>query len=290
MNMVYLERGLMMTNVKVVTDSSCIISDERKKGLEIHTINLSIMVDSVIYANQNDLNPAEFMTMMANAQSLPKTSQPPIGEFVELYDKLGEDGSEIISIHLTESLSGTVNTARQAAQISTSNVTVVDSEYIDQALGFQVYKAATLAKQGASIDEVVKGVEYVKNNTQLYMGVATLENLVKGGRIGKLVGAVSGFLNMKIMLQLKNGELEVVTKGRGNKTFIKWLKSLEEKLSDLSIEAIGMSEANGRAICEEMRVSLEKVLPNMAIPIIHTTPLVATHSGEGAFALMFYTD
>lgn len=280
-----------MTKIKIVTDSSCIIPEERRKEVEIYTISLSIMIDGVIYADQNELDPFDFMTMMSNSKTLPKTSQPPIGEFVELYDKLGEDGSEIISIHLTEKLSGTVNTAKQAAQLSQSSVTVIDSDYIDQALGFQVYQAAKMAKeQKYSVSEIVEAVEYVKEHTQLYIGVATLENLVKGGRIGKLVGAVSGFLNMKLLMQLKDGELEVVSKGRGNKTFIKWAKELESKLSNMSIEYLGMSEASGVEICEEMKTIFKQALPNLTLPIVHTTPLVATHTGKGAFAVMFYTD
>lgn len=287
--MLYFERGLRMTNIKIVTDSSCIIDSDRMKDLDIHTISLSIMIDGVIYANQNELDKDVFMDMMQQSKSLPKTSQPPIGEFIDLYDKLGEDGSEIISIHLTEKLSGTVNTARQAAQMSKSNVTVVDSDYIDQALGFQVYHAAKLAQSGATTEEILKEIETVKENTQLYIGVATLENLVKGGRIGKLVGALSGFLNMKVLLQLKDGELEVVSKGRGNKTFTKWLKTIEGNMPNLGIEYVGLSEADGMAIAEELKHSMSKVLPNLTIPIIRTTPLVATHAGKGAFAVMFYT-
>lgn len=279
-----------MTNIKIVTDSSSIIDPERLKEIDIHTISLSIMVDGVIYADQNELDKKEFMTMMENATALPKTSQPPIGEFVDLYDELGKDGSEIISIHLTEKLSGTVNTARQAAQMSQSKVTVVDSDYIDQGLGFQVYEAAKMAQKGATVNQILDHIEKVKNKTQLYIGVATLDNLVKGGRIGKIMGAVSGFLNMKVLCQLNKGELEVVAKGRGNKTFTKWLDSLEKNLATYSVNYLGISEADGKDLAEELRSSLVKTLPDMPIPVIHTTPLVATHAGKGAFAIMFYTN
>ena len=279
-----------MTNIKIVTDSSCIIDPERLKSIDIHTISLSIMIDGVIYADQNELDKNEFMTMMENSPSLPKTSQPPIGEFVDLYDELGKDGSEIISIHLTEKLSGTVNTARQAAQMSQSKVTVVDSDYIDQALGFQVYEAAKMAQKGATVEQILDHIERVKNKTQLYIGVATLDNLVKGGRIGKLVGVVSGFLNMKVLCQLNNGELEIVSKGRGNKTFTKWIKGLEKNLATYSLNYLGISEADGKAISEELKQSIKSTLPDLKIPIIHTTPLVVTHAGKGAFAVMFYTN
>lgn len=288
--MLFFERGLSMTNIKIVTDSSCIIDPERLKEIDIHTISLSIMIDGTIYADQNELDKKEFMDMMEKSPALPKTSQPPIGEFVHLYDELGKDGSEIISIHLTEKLSGTVNTARQAAQMSQSNVTVIDSDYIDQALGFQVYEAAKLAQKGATVDQVVAHVEKVKSKTQLYIGVATLDNLVKGGRIGKLVGVVSGFLNMKILCQLNNGELEIVSKGRGNKTFTKWAKELEKNLANYSLNYLGISEADGKSLAEELKSILSPALADFSIPIIHTTPLVATHTGKGAFAVMFYTN
>ena len=287
--MFYFERGLRMTNIKIVTDSSCIIAPEKMVGLDVHTINLSVMIDGVIYANPRDLDPHDFMNMMKASSTLPKTSQPPIGEFVELYDTLGADGSEIISIHLTEKLSGTVNTARQAANMSKSNVTVIDSDYIDQALGFQVYQAATMANAGASREEIVEAIERTKENTHLYIGVSTLDNLVKGGRVGKVMGALSGFLNMRVLLQLKGGELELRAKGRGNKTFTKWLATMTDSISQANITTIGISEADGRELSEELKKMLVTMKPDMSVPIFHTTPLVATHAGEGAFAIMYCT-
>ena len=119
------------------------------------------------------------MDMMANAKALPKTSQPPIGEFVELYDRLGEDGSEVISIHMTKGLSGTVEAARQASNLSSSKVTVIDSDFTDQGLSFQVIQAAKLAQVGAGVPEILAEIERVKQNTKLYIGISTLDNLVK---------------------------------------------------------------------------------------------------------------
>ena len=80
--------------------------------------------------------------MMASSKELPKSSQPAVGVFKELYDQLGQDGSEIISIHMTGGMSGTVKSAQAAAEMSNSNVTVIDSMYISHALSFQVLEAA----------------------------------------------------------------------------------------------------------------------------------------------------
>ncbi len=104
---------------------------------------------------------------MANAKALPKTSQPPIGEFVELYDRLGEDGSEVISIHMTKGLSGTVEAARQASNLSSSKVTVIDSDFTDQGLSFQVIQATKLAQVGAGVPEILAEIERVKQKYQI---------------------------------------------------------------------------------------------------------------------------
>lgn len=147
------------------------------------------------------------MDMMANAKALPKTSQPPIGEFVELYDRLGEDGSEVISIHMTKGLSGTVEAARQASNLSSSKVTVIDSDFTDQGLSFQVIQAAKLAQVGAGVPEILAEIERVKQNTKLYIGISTLDNLVKGGRISRTTGLLSNIFNMKVVMDFENTEL-----------------------------------------------------------------------------------
>ena len=121
-----------MTSIKIVTDSSCTIETEVRDRLHIHVVPLSVMIDGVLYRDDDDLSGARFMEMMAEAKELPKTSQPPIGEFVELYDELGKDGSQVISIHMTQGLSGTVEAARQASNLSKTDVTILDSDTIDQ--------------------------------------------------------------------------------------------------------------------------------------------------------------
>ena len=121
-----------MTSIKIVTDSSCTMETEVRDRLHIHVVPLSVMIDGVLYRDDDDLSGARFMEMMSSAKELPKTSQPPIGEFVELYDELGKDGSQVISIHMTKGLSGTVEAARQASNLSKTNVTILDSDTTDQ--------------------------------------------------------------------------------------------------------------------------------------------------------------
>ena len=280
-----------MTNVKIVTDSSCTMEKSLRDELNIHMMPLSIMVDGVVYPDDDHVPGEKFMDMMANAKALPKTSQPPIGEFVELYDRLGEDGSEVISIHMTKGLSGTVEAARQASNLSSSKVTVIDSDFTDQGLSFQVIQAAKLAQAGAGVPEILAEIERVKQNTKLYIGISTLDNLVKGGRISRTTGLLSNIFNMKVVMDFENTELIPVAKGRGVKTFNKWFDELKSELSKIpNVRQIGISHADGLELANGFKEGLQAIFKDMDIPVLHTNPVIATHTGKNAFAIMYYTD
>ncbi|HAZ2743416.1 DegV family protein [Enterococcus faecalis] len=280
-----------MTNVKIVTDSSCTMEKSLRDELNIHMMPLSIMVDGVVYPDDDHLPGEKFMDMMANAKALPKTSQPPIGEFVELYDRLGEDGSEVLSIHMTKGLSGTVEAARQASNLSSSKVTVIDSDFTDQGLSFQVIQAAKLAQAGAGVPEILAEIERVKQNTKLYIGISTLDNLVKGGRISRTTGLLSNIFNMKVVMDFENTELIPVAKGRGVKTFNKWFDELKSELSKIpNVRQIGISHADGLELANGFKEGLQAIFKDMDIPVLHTNPVIATHTGKNAFAIMYYTD
>ncbi|HBH6040123.1 TPA: DegV family protein, partial [Enterococcus faecium] len=219
-----------MTNVKIVTDSSCTMEKNVRDALGIRVMPLSIMIDGTVYPDDDQLDGERFMEMMAKAKNLPKTSQPPIGEFISMYDELGEDGSEVISIHMTKGLSGTVEAARQASNLTKTKVTVIDSDTTDQGLSFQVIRAAELAKEGKTVEKILEEVKKVQDNTKLYIGISTLDNLVKGGRISRTTGLLSSVLNIRVVMNFAHSELIPVTKGRGKKTFDKWFNNLKNEL------------------------------------------------------------
>lgn len=280
-----------MKKFKIVTDSSAELGPDEIKELAIHVLPLTVMIDDVVYVDGVTLQKEEFMEKMQQAKALPKTSQPPIGQFVELYDELGKDGSEVISIHMTENLSGTVNTARQAAQLSTTEVTVIDSDFTDRGLSFQVIEAARMALANADKEAILKRIDEVRANTKLYICVVTLENLVKGGRIGRLAGALSSFLNVKVMMEQVKGQLELRVRGRGMKPVNKWLVELQEKLKETpNIREISFSYADDEEACEEIKNQFQAALPDVPMRVRLTSPIISTHAGKGAFAVMYYTD
>ena len=277
-----------MTQVKIVTDSSVTIEPEVVKELNITVVPLSVMIDSVLYSDA-DLEEGEFLRLMKASKNLPKTSQPPVGLFAEIFDELSKDGSQILAIHMSHALSGTVEAARQGASLSTAKVTVVDSSFTDQALKFQVVEAAKLAQEGKDLETILAHVEEVKKNTELFIGVSTLENLVKGGRIGRVTGLLSSLLNIRVVMQMKDDELQPIVKGRGSKTFKKWLDELASKLSERSVAEIGISYSGTNDWAKEMKEVLQAYVEK-PISVLETGSIIQTHTGENAWAILIRYD
>lgn len=270
--------------VKIVTDSSNTMEQDLAQELGITIVPLTSMVDGVVYSDL-DLKEGQFLELMRTSKTLPKTSQPPVGLFAEVFSDLASDGSQIIAIHLSHALSGTVEAARQGATLSGADVTVVDSGYTDQATKFQVVEAARLAKAGASKEEILVAIEKVKKKTELYIGVSTLENLVKGGRIGRVTGLLSSLLNIRVIMMMKDHQLEPVAKGRGNKTFKKWLDEFVAGLQGRQVAEIGISYAGSSAYAHEMKERLQPFVPT-PISVLETSSIIQTHTGEDAWAIL----
>ena len=275
-----------MTKIKIVTDSSVTIEPEVAKELDITIVPLSVMVDGVVYSDA-DLAEGEFLRLMQSSRNLPKTSQPPVGVFADVFEQLAEDGAQIISIHMSHALSGTVEAARQGATLANADVTVVDSSFIDQAMKFQVTEAAKLAKEGADLEEIIAKIEEVKEKTELYIGLSTLENLVKGGRIGRVSGLISSLLNIRVIMQMKDHQLEPIVKGRGAKTFKKWLDDLTASLQNKQVAEIGISYAGSPELALEMKESLQPYVKK-PISVLETGSIIQTHTGENAWAVLIH--
>ena len=273
-----------MTKIKIVTDSSITIEPELAKDLNITIVPLTVMIDGVVYSDSN-LKEGEFLQLMKSSKNLPKTSQPPVGVFAEVFEDLSAEDVQIISIHMSHALSGTVEAARQGATLAKADVTVVDSSFTDQAMKFQVVEAAKMAKAGATLEEILEKLEEVKVKTELYIGVSTLENLVKGGRIGRVTGLISSLLNIRVVMQMTNHTLTPIVKGRGAKTFKKWLDDLKESLKEKEIEEIGISYAGGPEFANQMKEELQEFVEK-PISVLETGSIIQTHTGENAWAVL----
>lgn len=280
-----------MQKIKIVTDSTADLSQEVIEKYDIHVLPLSISVNGQTYLDRVDLQPDEFIEEMIKSEELPKTSQPAMGTFVEMYDKLGEDGSEVLSIHMTSGMSGTVATANSAATMTDTKVTVVDSQFITHALAYQVIEAAKMTNEGRSLEDIIKRIDEVRKNTRLYVVVDTLENLVKGGRIGKGKAFIGSLLNIKPIANLEGGAYNPVTKVRSQGQIVKTLtKIFEQDTAGKSIKAVAIPHAKAIPLAESVKAAVEKVSGFTQSEIFYTTPIISTHTGPGAIGFMYLAE
>ncbi|MBU0905691.1 MAG: DegV family protein [Firmicutes bacterium] len=279
-----------MSKIHIVTDSTADLSSDQILQYNIQVVPLTIQIDGKTYTDGVDIDGESFLDLMKSSKELPKSSQPAVGIFHELYNELGKDGDQIISIHMTGGMSGTVKSAQAAAEMSSSDVTVIDSRFISYALSFQVLEAAQLIEQGASLGEVIKHVESVRERTNLFVVVDTLENLVKGGRIGKGKALIGSLLSIKPIASLEGGEYTPVHKARSHKQVVQYLFDQYQKDTEgKKVKYVGISQANGFAMADPLKKRIEDSGFN-DIQVAFTSPVISTHTGIGAIGFMYMVE
>ncbi|MGX9133974.1 DegV family protein [Rummeliibacillus sp. JY-2-4R] len=279
-----------MGRIHVVTDSTSELTKEEINRYQIHVVPLTIQINNKTYTDGVDIGAPEFFEKMANSSELPKSSQPAVGVFNELFDELGHEGDEVIVITMAGSLSGTVKSAQTAASISKTNVVVVDSEFTSFGLSFQVIEAAIMAKEGRTMEEIVKRLDQVRKNTNLYIVVDTLDHLVKGGRIGKGTGLIGSLLNIKPIASLVDGTYTPVAKVRSHKQAVKYMfNQFQEDTKGKVIKGVGIAHAEGRKIADPLKSMIE-VQGYVDVKFGYTSPIISTHTGPGAVGFSYYTD
>ena len=280
-----------MSRIIIVTDSTADLTEQEIQDFNIHVVPLNITIQEEHYLDGETITKEEFKNKMIASSELPMTAQPSIGRFVELYDELGKDGSEIISIHLMNSISGTVNAARQAADITESTVTVVDSDFTSRSMGIIVREAAKAAQEGKSAAEVLEVIESTRQRTKLYLTVLNLDNLIKGGRISRVMGAFSNLLNIKLFLEVINGKIEIVQKGRGLKSLQKKYDEVfeEMKACPTGIQEIGIMHAGLNEFNQSQIDTLRELFPEAKLTIVMTSPIIMSHTGVDAMAVTYLT-
>ena len=278
-----------MSRIIIVTDSTADLTEQEIQDFNIHVVPLNITIQEEHYLDGETITKEEFKNKMIASSELPMTAQPSIGRFVELYDELGKDDSQIISIHLMNSISGTVNAARQAADITESTVTVVDSDFTSRSMGIIVREAAQAAKEGKSAEEVLAVIESTRQRTKLYLTVLNLDNLIKGGRISRVMGAFSNLLNIKLFLEVINGKIEIVQKGRGLKSLQKKYDEVfeEMKACPTGIQEIGIMHAGLNEFNQSQIDTLRELFPDAKLTIVMTSPIIMSHTGVDAMAVTY---
>lgn len=268
--------------VIILTDSAADVPPEMIADLGIEVVDLSVTIGGKTYVG-NEITPEELLRQMQTSGEIAKTSLPAPGVFIKAYEAALEKADTVISVHVSSKLSGTYNAACQAAKDFGDRIHVFDSKALSMSEGLQVVEAARLAKTGATADEVMRKLEWVRHNVRQLTGFDSLEYLFKGGRIGKVGAFVGAILNLKVSITVdKNGEFAPVMKSRGDKAAVRdTVKWVAKQLGDYkrAVFAIGYLFNLERA--EALKAALEENFDAVEIYIYEAGPAISTHTGPG---------
>ncbi|MCY1571876.1 DegV family protein [Staphylococcus pettenkoferi] len=275
-----------MTKYKIVTDSTSDLPQSFLQQHDIHVIPLNITIDQTSYTDQLDITSDEFLKRL-EAGADTKTSQPAIGQFIDTYDNLGADGSKIISIHMTSQLSGTYQTAVQASHMSDSDVTVVDSQSISFGLGYQIKHLIEWTRQGLTVDEILKKIRHLQDNTKLFVVIGQLSQLIKGGRISKTKGLIGNMIKIKPIGTLIDGRLEMIHNSRTQKSVIQFLKKeVHQFIEGHQLKSIGIAHANIIEFVDKIKAQFKEEFQFDDFDVNTTTPVISNHTGQGAIGFV----
>jgi len=271
----------------IVTDSTAYISAEERARLNIHMIPLSVNISGQLFEEEVDITASEFYDKVRGAKEFPKTTQPPIGEFVALFEELAKEYDEIISIHLSSGISGTYQGAIQAGEmVEGIEVSAFDSEISCAVQGFYVLRAAELAAQGFSAKEIHALLEDMKQSVRAYFIVDDLAHLQRGGRLSAAAALIGGLLQVKPILHFADKVIVPFEKIRTRK---KALKRAEELLAEdaKKYEAMDAVVIHGNCLAEaeEWLAQLSATYPNVNFKMSYFGPVIGTHLGEGSMGL-----
>ncbi|WP_353893810.1 DegV family protein [Proteinivorax hydrogeniformans] len=276
--------------IKFVVDSTCDIPEELVKKHDISVIPLEINWENETYKDGVDLSKEQFMRKLEESDTIPKTSQPSVGQFAKVYEEAFADGyDKIISIHITAGFSGTFQGAEAAAEmVNSKNIAVIDSYTTTMGAGWLVLEAIKLVENGASFEEVVEKIKVKRENSKVIIYLDTLEYAIKGGRISKLKGIVGSFFNIKPIIYFENKMVKEYSKSRGKN---KALQSMVNCMSDLfSIDEnkevkVAMAYGADRIDAEKIMEQIKEKYNVTESMIYQMGSAVAVHGGPGLLAM-----
>ncbi|MEP7214688.1 MAG: DegV family protein [Anaerolineaceae bacterium] len=273
--------------VRIVTDSTCDLPADIVERLGITVVPLTVFFGEEALLDGVEIDSQTFYERLRGHGPLPRSSQPSVDLFQEAYERLSADGSEIVSIHLSSKMSGTLNAASVAREVvkDSTHVDLIDSYQVSLGLGLIVMEAALAAQAGKSLEEVVSATRRAMDRTGVFLVVDTLEFLRRGGRIGRASSLVGSLLSIKPILHVEDGEVAPIERVRTRARAIERIFQLasERPRSKTLFVAYGGDSAQAELLIERLRPAL----PHTEILIAEFGPVVGVHTGPGCLGIAY---
>ncbi|MGM0837632.1 MAG: DegV family protein [Bacillota bacterium] len=274
----------------IVTDSTAYIPVEIRAKHHIHMIPLNVIFGNESYQEEVEIKVDQFYDEVRNKKELPFTSQPAIGEFVKLYEKLSAEYDAVVSIHLSSGISGTFQGAVAAGgMVDDIEVHAFDSEISCMIQGFYVLEAAEMAAEGKGPEEILARLNVMKESDRAYFMVDDLSHLQRGGRLSSAQALVGSLLQVKPLLHFVDTKIVPFEKIRTRKKALKRIYDLLDEDASLGVPMRAVViHANRDVEAEEMQKELALKYPHVEFFVSYFGPVIGTHLGEGAMGLGWY--
>ncbi|WP_010677523.1 DegV family protein [Bacillus timonensis] len=274
--------------IKIVTDSSADLPIELLQKYDITVVPMNVSIGGKDFQEGVDLTPHEFFQKMFATTELPKTSQPSPATFAEAYSKFPAE-SEILCLTISSGLSGTYQSATIGKDLTDNRVTVFDTLAGSLGHGMQIIRAAELANKGHSIVEIIDSLTEYRNNMNIYILLATLENIVKGGRLSKFQGSLAKLLNIKVLLRRgEGGTVEMFEKVRGKKKSQKrLLEVIKISNKDFSETIFGITHTGNIEEAEALKNEIMTQFHPKEVLLNYMGATMGTYAGKGGMIISY---
>lgn len=267
--------------VKIVTDSTADIPPDLVAGITV--VPCFVQFGTASYLDGVDITREQFYERLARSDVLPKTAAPSAGMFEETFRRVAGEGDEVLSIHLASALSGVFNSAQLGARaVPQARITVFDSESVTMGLGWICVGAARAARQGKTVAQILALLEDLRSRVYVFAALDTLEFLRRSGRVGWASAMMGQLLNIKPVLRVYRGVVQMVSRVR---TRARSMQQLVELVGGLGkLESLAVLHTRAHAAAQQLAQDVARLAP-APIPVVEATPIIGTHVGPNGLGL-----
>ncbi len=277
--------------IKIIVDSTSDIPADLIEKYGIEVVPLTVNFEDKCYLDKIEITSQEFFNKLAESEKLPTTSQASPGAFVEVFEKVLEEGHEILGIFISTKFSGTCESARMAKDmVGSDKIHIIDSQTACLGACLLILEAVKLVNKGLDIKEIVEKLEEMKHRVSIYAGVDTLKYLEKGGRLSKGAATVGTLLNIKPILRVKNSSIESIDKVRGKNKVLKWLEDFIDSNVNIENRTVAIYHSVNEELAISLKNTLEEKYNEKEIFIGEIGSVIGTHVGPNAIAIGYIED
>jgi DegV family protein with EDD domain len=276
--------------LKIVMDSACEIPEEWQSEFDVAVIPINIQFENKTYRQGIDLSNDDFYRLADSSGVIPKTSQPTPQQFVEFYKRIAQAGDTILSMHVTSKLSGTFNSAILAAQELRNKINVIpfDSRAGSAAVGFMCKEARQLDRAGATIQAILARVEIIRQNVNIVLTLDSLEYAKRSGRVKALPAALAALINIKPIIILKDGVLDMKEKVRTRQRAVNRVLEIIQQRVDNQLVNVAVVHAQSLDAASQLMKKVNETLHINEAIISDLSIGVAANLGPGTIGIIAY--